>query len=377
MEKNKIWANDETEVSRLGFGCMRFPEKDGGIDEEKALAMLNRAYDAGVTYFDTAWPYHGGKSEEFVGRRFVSTHDRSTFMLATKLPCWAVTSVEKAEEIFAKQLENLHTDYIDFYLLHALNKDSFSKMEKLGICQLLLKWKQEGKIRHIGFSFHDSYEVFESIVNYWDKWEFCQLQLNYMDMEDQAGMKGYRLAEEKGIPIVVMEPVKGGSLANIPDDVRKPFLELDPEASNASWALRYVASLPNVKVILSGMTQEDQLEDNLKTFAKKTALSEQEIQAVYRVRDELAARTKNGCTGCRYCMPCPMGVNIPENFRIWNTYYRYQNAGEARWQWNSMPEAAKGSACVQCGKCEEACPQKLNIREDLQTLCAQLNEVCK
>ena len=211
MEKRKM-EKLGIETSLLGFGCMRFPKRaDGEIDEEQAQKMLDRALEAGVNYIDTAYPYHDGKSEPFVGRA-LKKHDRSSYYLATKLPVWLVNSVEDAERIFAQQLERLQTDYIDFYLLHAMNKGMWDKMLKLGVVDFCQRLKDEGKIRYLGFSFHDSYEVFEEMIGAHD-WDFCQIQLNYMDAEEQAGMKGYLLTEQKQIPLVIMEPVKGGSLA--------------------------------------------------------------------------------------------------------------------------------------------------------------------
>lgn len=361
------------DTSLLGFGCMRFPIKDGKIDQKRAEKMLDQAYEAGVNYFDTAWPYHGGESEPFVGR-VMKKYPRESFMFATKLPHWEINTIEDAERIFKTQLEHLQTDYVDFYLLHAMGKDSWTKMRDLGVVELLEGYKKEGKIKNLGFSFHDSYAVFEEIINYRD-WDFCQLQLNYMDTNEQAGMKGYELAEKLGVPVVIMEPVKGGSLANLPSEVVNPFVKLAKDASNASWALKWVASLPNVKVVLSGMSDEAQLEDNLKTFTDFVPFGDAENNAVKEVAEAIRARVKNGCTGCRYCMPCPAGVDIPANFAMWNFASMYNNKGHVTWVLNNQLKGkARAENCVKCGKCEEACPQKLKIRDDLEQVAKLIAE---
>ena len=372
MEKRKL-EKLGIETSLLGFGCMRFPvTADGKIDEPEAERMLDRAIAAGVNYIDTAYPYHDGASEPFVGRA-LKKYDRDSFFLATKLPCWKVEKPEDVEATFQEQLGRLQTDYIDFYLMHALNKDSFHKMVELGAVEKLEALKAEGKIRYLGFSFHDGYDVFEEILNYRD-WDFCQIQLNYMDTEEQAGMKGYRLTEEKGIPLVIMEPVKGGSLAAFAEDITGRFRALDPEASIASYALRWVGSLPNVKVILSGMSTMEQVEDNLRTFAEFRPLSEKEGKTIEDIVALIKGRVQNGCTGCRYCMPCPAGVDIPGNFRAWNTYHMYQNYNMVKGSWErNLGDEKQAKNCVKCGKCEMACPQKLHIREDLEKVQADLD----
>lgn len=373
MEKRKL-DKLGIETSLLGFGCMRFPvTADGKIDEQKAEEMLDKAIKAGVNYIDTAYPYHNQESEPFVGRA-LQKYDRDTYYLATKLPVWQVETLEDAERIFAEQLERLQTDYIDFYLMHAMDKKRWDKMVEIGCVKLLEEWKAQGKIKYLGFSFHDSYETFEEIVNYRD-WDFCQIQLNYMDIEEQAGLKGYRLTEEKQLPLVIMEPVKGGSLAAFADDIMEKFHAVREGASAASFALRWVGSLPNVKVILSGMSSLEQVEDNVKTFTDFEPFSEKEQQVVAEVRDILNSRVQNGCTGCRYCMPCPAGVNIPGSFRVWNTYHMYQNYNVVKYAWEQELGAAQQPAnCIKCGKCEKACPQKLSIREDLARVQADLDK---
>lgn len=372
----KIIEKLGVETSLLGFGCMRFPTIDGKIDSVRAEKMLDDAIARGVNYIDTAYPYHNGESEPFTGK-VLDKYPRDSYFLASKLPMWLINTLDDAKRIFNEQLERLHKDRIDFYLLHSLGKGGWEKVKKLGIIEYCEQLQREGKIRFFGFSFHDSYEVFEDIASYRD-WDFCQIQLNYMDTMEQAGMKGYELTEKLNIPLVIMEPVKGGSLANLPDEITAKFKELDPDASTASWALRWVASLPNVKVVLSGMSDEAQVGDNLNTFTDFKPLSDEENKAVAEIADILASRVYNGCTGCNYCMPCPAGVNIPYNFKIWNTYGIYGNKGHTNWQWNNdIEEKQKAAHCIKCGKCEKHCPQKLPIREHLERLQSELDNLYK
>lgn len=373
MEKRNL-GKLGIDVSLLGFGCMRFPTtKEGKIDEAEAEKMLDYAISKGVNYIDTAYPYHNGESEPFVGK-VLKKYPRDSFYLATKLPVWAVNTLEDVDRIFEEQLERLQTDHIDFYLMHAMNRGSWEKMVSIGCVEHLEKKKAAGQIKYLGFSFHDGYEAFEEILNYRD-WDFAQIQLNYMDTEEQAGMKGYELAAEKNIPLVIMEPVKGGSLAAFADDIMDKYHALDPEASAASFALRFVGTLPNILTVLSGMSTMDQVEDNLRTFTDFKPLSDKEQEVIRDVVALLRSRVQNGCTGCRYCMPCPAGVNIPGCFGAWNTYHMYQNYNVVRWKWEQeIGETQQAKNCIQCGKCEKACPQHLSIREDLKKAQADLDK---
>ena len=373
MEKRNL-GNLGIDVSLLGFGCMRFPTtKEGKIDEAEAEKMLDYAIAKGVNYIDTAYPYHNGESESFVGK-VLKKYPRDSFYLATKLPVWAVNTLEDVDRIFEEQLQRLQTDHIDFYLMHAMNRGSWEKMVSIGCVEHLEKKKAAGQIKYLGFSFHDGYEAFEEILNYRD-WDFAQIQLNYMDTEEQAGMKGYELAAEKNIPLVIMEPVKGGSLAAFADDIMDKYHALDPEASAASFALRFVGTLPNILTVLSGMSTMDQVEDNLRTFTDFKPLSDKEQEVIRDVVALLRSRVQNGCTGCRYCMPCPAGVNIPGCFGAWNTYHMYQNYNVVRWKWEQeIGEKQQAKNCIQCGKCEKACPQHLSIREDLKKAQADLDK---
>lgn len=371
----RVMENINAKTSLLGFGCMRFPlNQDGSINEEETFEMFDQAYYAGVNYFDTAYPYHNGASEPVTGRA-LARYPRESFYLATKLPIWAVKSIDDVKRIFAEQLERLNMEYVDFYLMHALNKERWETIKKLGILDYCEELRKEGKLRYLGFSFHDDYEVFQEIITSY-KWDFCQIQLNYMDKDTQATTKGVELAESLGIPMVIMEPVKGGSLANLPEDITARFQEVRPDASAASWALRYVGSFSNVKVILSGMSDKNQVEDNLKTFSKFEPLSNQEQEVIENVAKTLHSRVKNGCTACKYCMPCPAGVNIPGSFQVWNEYHVYGNIRETTYNWTQeIPKEAKPKNCIKCGKCEQVCPQKIHIREDLESLQKELDEV--
>ena len=348
------------EVSLLGFGCMRFPLlEDGKINEVEAERMIDKAISEGVNYIDTAYPYHNGDSEPFVGQ-VLNKYERSSYYLATKLPCWEVKSVEDAKRIFENQLKRLDKDYVDFYLLHALNKERFDEMKALGIVEFCEQLKEEGKIRYLGFSFHDEYPAFEEILTYRD-WDFCQIQYNYMDTDEQAGDKGYALTEELGIPVVIMEPIKGGSLAVLPDDITQMFKNADEKASVASWALRWVASHNNVKTVLSGMSTYDQVRNNLETLGEFEVLTDEEIQVVEAVAATIKSRVKNGCTACRYCMPCPVGIDIPRNFAIWNQHAMYGNDAHTKWDYyKNFSEEKHANHCIQCGKCEKVCPQAID-----------------
>ena len=354
-------------VSLLGYGCMRFPTDDAGnIDEARAEALLLRAYEAGINYFDTAWPYHSGKSEPFVGK-VMSKLPRDSFYLATKLPIWAIDSLDKAREIFDTQLEHLHSEYVDYYLLHALDEEKWEKCLKLGIVDFLVEQKRLGRIRKLGFSFHAQYAVFKRIIDH-RRWDFCQIQLNYMDTEHQAGLQGLAYAEAKGIPCVIMEPVKGGTLASLPEYASAPLKAAAPQSSIASWAFRYLAGFDNVRVILSGMSSEEQLEDNLGTFSPYIPLSDHEKVALDEAIAALKSRPNNGCTRCKYCMPCASGVEIPRIFSIWNEYQRYQNDAMAAKDYKDIRPYGRAQCCIRCGKCEAACPQKIKIRDELKAI---------
>lgn len=349
-------------VSLLGFGCMRFPtNKDGRIDREASSKMLSFAYDSGVNYFDTAYPYHNGESEEFVGE-FLSQYPRKSFHIATKLPMWAVDSREKALEIFEGQLKKLKTDYVDFYLFHALSRDRFELIKKLGLYELFDGLKKEGKIRHLGFSFHDSFDVFKEILDYRD-WDFCQVQFNYMDTDYQAGLRGVRLCEERGISVIAMEPIRGGALINLRGDIKAVFNEYDGR-SPAAWALGWAASHTGIKTVLSGMSAMEHVKDNINTFDDFSVFNSEELSTVERAAKMIRDSRFNTCTKCRYCMPCPAGVDIPVNFAVMNEYAMFNDKQRARRKYTELD--GKASRCIGCRKCETLCPQHISIRDDLK-----------
>ena len=295
------------------------------------------------------------------------------------MPLWLCKSLEDAQRIFEEQLQRLGVAYIDFYLLHSLHKARYEQAKALGIVDWLWDQKAAGRIRNFGFSCHDNAAGFEAILRD-QPWDFCQLQYNYLDRDDRAeeisGDRGYQLTEECGVPLVIMEPIKGGTLAALPADAAAPLRALHSDASDASWALRWVAGHPNVHVVLSGMSAEEQLADNLTTFDHFVPLSPAEDAAVEQAAAVLHSRIKIGCTGCRYCMPCPKGVDIPDNFSIWNKLGMFQQPDAIRKQWaERFPDSEKALHCVRCGKCEAVCPQKLPIRDALAQLQCELDHL--
>lgn len=364
------------DVSVLGFGCMRLPVAGGRndrIDESLATRMLHYAVDCGVNYVDTAYPYHSaefpqpGESEPFLGRALAGGW-RDRVGLATKLPCWMVNSRDDMRKLLDAQLARLGTDRIDFYLLHSLNKAHFPKLRSLGVFEFLDSAVKSGKIRFAGFSFHDELPLFKEIIDSYD-WPFCQIQLNYMDADYQAGLEGASYAAGRGVGVVVMEPLRGGSLASgIPADVAAAIDGFRVKRSPAEWALRYVWDLPQVSIALSGMGSMKQVEDNV-AFAESgraDSLAADERALVSRLRELFRARIRIGCTACRYCMPCPNGVDIPGCFTHYNNAFIYDNVGRARFTYSIQHQgAARASGCTRCGHCEPLCPQKIPIIDKL------------
>lgn len=370
MKVSKFLNND---ISLLGFGCMRFPvDENNKIDEVEASKMLDYAIEHGVNYLDTAYPYHDGESERFLGR-YLKKYDRKSYYLASKLPIWLCNKKEDVRKLFFEQLDKLQVKYLDFYLVHAMNKDRFNKLKELDIYNELNKLREEEYIRYIGFSFHDEYDVFEQIITSYP-WDFCQIQYNYLDRDIQAGDKGVALAEKLNIPLIIMEPLKGGNLSSFAPNINELFYKLDKSKSISSYAFRFLYSKKIIKVILSGMSSLDQVIDNVNTFSNITELNEQENDLLNRVRDIELKKLKVPCTNCKYCMPCPFGVNIPLNFKIYNDYFKFNNLGVSKQEYSHLNESEKSLNCKHCNACLAKCPQHLNIPEYLKEITSFYNK---
>ncbi|WP_296558657.1 aldo/keto reductase [uncultured Acetobacterium sp.] len=378
MLYRKLGKTNE-EVSVLGFGCMRLPVVDGvqsHIDDEKAVKMLRYAIDNGVNYIDTAYPYHGigfhkaGESEPFVARALRDGY-RERVKIATKLPSWLIQSRADMDRILNEQLNRLETDTIDFYLLHGLNRGFWQNLKNLGALEFLDQAIKDGKIKHAGFSFHDDYDLFVEIVDAYD-WSFCQIQYNYLDENYQAGKKGLEYAASKGLGIIIMEPIRGGALVNkLPQEVLAAWNQAPIKRTPVQWALRWVMNHPEVSVVLSGMTTMEQVIDNLSTANEGAAnsLSTEEQALVDFARITIMAKMKVNCTNCRYCMPCPSGVDIPGHFSLYNNAYLFDTLEKAKSLYATMfPKDAKASNCVECRKCEAHCPQNIAIIQELKNV---------
>jgi predicted aldo/keto reductase-like oxidoreductase len=367
-------------ASVLGFGCMRLPTTDGGrmsanILEDEAIRMIRHAIDKGVNYLDTAYTYHGGQSETVVGKALQDGY-RDRVRVATKLPVWMVNSTADFDRLLGDQLQKLQTGHVDYYLLHGLDKNRWQnivlKHDLLGRAAAALA---DGRIRHLGFSFHDDYKGFEEIVNGSELFSFCQIQYNYMDTENQAGTRGLKLAASKGLAVVVMEPLMGGRLADPPKDVLGLMERFPVRRSPVEWALQWLWDQPEVSVVLSGMSTMDQLEENLRQAdaSRSGVFGNAEQELIAQVRELYRTRIVVPCTKCSYCMPCPNGVNIPAVFDYFNYAYLYGDTADARFRYKVMlrPEQ-QATACIACGTCEELCPQKIAIREWMPKVTALL-----
>jgi len=361
-------------LSRLAFGIMRLPviKTENGaedIDTQAATEMIDRAIAGGVNYFDTAWPYHEGQSEPFLGTALVDRYPRGSFYLATKLPVWETDSPEQAQAVFEKQLIKLRTDYIDFYLMHALDGKSFDQIVQNGVLQWAIDLQKTGRIKRLGFSFHGTVDEMRRIIDA-HSWDFGMLQLNYLDWELQKAGETYQMLADAGIPVFVMEPVRGGKLAKLTDAAEEIMKAAQPNRSIASWAFRYVASLPNVFTILSGMSTLEQLEDNLDTFSSE---GEADLALTGADRETLAAALAASnlsavvpCTACKYCMPCPYEVDIAGVFGSYNAYKMGGSAFGYKMGLKALEDGTLADSCIDCGECVPLCPQDIDIPAEME-----------
>ncbi len=370
MEYRELRGGKE-KVSLLGFGCMRlprlYPDKPE-IDTELGQRMVDYAYSHGVNYFDTAYPYHEGLSEPFIGAA-LSKYPRESYNLVTKLPTWLINGEADIEHYFNEQLQKCGVDYFDFYLVHSLNAERFETVQKLHIFENLCELKAKGKIRHIGFSFHDKPDVLERILAAHD-WEFAQIQLNYLDWELQDARRQYELIEQKGIQCTIMEPVRGGMLATLTPEAVDCFQQANPNVSTASWAIRYAASLPNVLTVLSGMTNFDHVTDNVATMEAFRPLSQQEREVIDHALAAYRKAVTIPCTGCRYCMDCPAGVSIPEVFAAYNRYATSKSRSMFEELYHALDAGQRADNCVACGTCLSKCPQHIDIPKHMKEIAA-------
>lgn len=365
-------------MPKLGFGLMRLPQKGDDIDLERVCRMVDDYMDAGLNYFDTAYVYHGGMSEVAAKEAIVKRYPRDSFYLATKLPAWEISCKEDRDRVFDEQCARAGVDYFDFYLLHSLEEgNNYDKYVELDCFEWGIQKKKEGKIKHFGFSFHGTPALLEKVVDEHPEIEFVQIQLNYADWDNPVVHSGelYRILKERNIPMIIMEPVKGGTLAKMDESLEAMFKEADPEASIASWALRFVGSLDGVMTILSGMSTEEQMKDNLETFRNFRPITPEENQVIQKVVKKMLDMPLVPCTSCRYCVDgCPAGISIPDVFRALNTIRMYPDDNRPHFFYNGLVErSGRAGACVACGQCEGVCPQHLEIISLLQEASAKLD----
>ena len=376
--KYRKFGTLDWDVSVLGFGAMRLPVTGGNpdrIDETEAIRMIRYGIDYGINYIDTAYPYHGGNSEVVVGRALKDGY-RERVRVATKLPCFYINTADQFDRYLNEQIERLQTQQIDYYLLHGLNRKTWKTVYELGV----LKWAEgaisDGRIRYLGFSFHDELDIFKQIVDSYGKWTFCQIQYNYMDTDYQAGTDGLKYAADRGLSVVVMEPLIGGRLAKTPpENIARLWDNFSVRRSHVEWAWRWVWDHADVSVALSGMSTMEQVVENvaLADTAKAGVMSAGELALVDSVREAYNARSVIDCTGCRYCMPCPNGVEIPYIFELYNDIQIYGQPENVQFPYNRMLEPEKrADNCIDCGQCLDVCPQNLDIPRLLEKAHAAL-----
>lgn len=368
-----------TRLSILGYGCLRFTKKNGKIDLEKAEAEIMEAVQSGVNYFDTAYVYSG--SEAALGEILNRNQVRKQVNIATKLPHYLIKSRAGLEKCFQEQLRRLQTDYVDYYLMHMLNDaDTWERLKNKGVQDWIEEKLRLGQIKNIGFSYHGNSEHFMELLDAYD-WDFCQIQYNYMDENTQAGRAGLLYAEQKGIPVIIMEPLRGGKLVELlPEEAKQIFAQAKPKRSPAEWAFRWLWNQTGVTVVLSGMNSVEMVRENVQVAseAKAGELGEEEQQMFEAVKQEINRKVKVGCTACGYCMPCPQGIDIPGTFRCYNEMYterpkvgRKEYLMTTAFRKNQNP----ASSCIQCGRCERLCPQKIEIRRELKNASSELEDI--
>ncbi len=350
----------EIQISKLGFGAMRFPKKGNEIDQEKVNDMIKYAFDHGINYFDTAYVYEG--SEIALGTALKQLN-REDFYVADKLPFWGIDSEEYMQRVFDESLERVQVDYFDFYLMHCMNKENLAKVKQYDAIKFALKMKAEGKIKYLGFSIHDDHETLVECLDLAD-WDFVQIQYNYLDLEDAPGQKGYDELVKRKIPTIIMEPLKGGILSDLPDSIAGPYRELG--GSNVSYSFRWLAEQENLLTILSGMSNQEQLEENIEIFGSIKALNHLEHKAIETVVANIKKYQKVPCTGCGYCMPCPVGIQIPASFKAWNT--KAMPLSHEGFVSGTAIDYATAATCINCKACMKHCPQRIDIPGKLKQL---------
>src|SRR4030042_280454 len=370
--KYRKFGKLDWEVSALGFGAMRLPitgdipaAGNPDINEPEAIRMIRHSIDQGVNYLDTAYPCHGGKSEVVVGNALKDGY-REKIKLATKMPSWFIQEYGDFDKYLNEQLGKLQTDHIDFYLLHGQNKQHWPKLRDLDVLKWAEKTIADGRIPHLGFSFHDDLDMFKQIVDAYDQWTFCQIQYNFMDIEYQAGTKGLQYAAEKGLAVVIMEPLRGGQLSKEPpESVKEIWKRSSIKRSPVDWALQWLWNQPEISVVLSGMSTVAQVDENLASADRSGpgSLSADEGRLVEEVAAPYTGLQPIPCTRCNYCMPCPSGVNIPHNLGLYNTAVMYDRFDQMRRWYAGTKAEERASACTDCDQCEEKCPQKIMISD--------------
>lgn len=369
---------DRNKMPKMGFGLMRLPENNGVIDHETVCRMVDEYMSSGMNYFDTAYIYHGGNSETAAREALVKRYPRESFMIATKLPPWELNCKEDADRIFQDQLEKTGVEYFDLYLLHSIEEgENYDNLVKYDCFDWAIRKRQEGAIKHLGFSFHGSPELLEKILDEHPEMEFVQIQLNYLDRTNPVvrSQRLYEILRDRNMPIIVMEPVRGGMLAGFDPETEALFKKRQPNRSIASWALRYVASLPGVMTVLSGMSSEEQVKDNITTFVDFEPIADDEMELIDIVTEKILGVPQIGCTACKYCCDgCPMKISIPDVFRTVNTLRRYPDDWRSKNFYSGLiTRSGKASDCIGCGQCEKVCPQHLPIIALLKEAAATLD----